>query len=738
MAGNRSRKNIEKKLSSRTNGKKKSAQRIIDEQKKKTGNRENLSKLSESTVAKAGQKISGEFSDKVRGFGFLKPDPEYRIRDIFIPPGYTMGAMTGDRVTATVIRSDLQSGKCEGIVTKVEPRCEFIIGTLSKFGPPYFVTADNTKYHVSITVADPSVKESGAVPGDRVVVVPKGKKKYFVREKEKLYFDDDEDYFIDDGYFSGCVEGRIQKVLGESLSKEAAYAAVLLENSIRTEFDQETIDFSEKASGEKLSMKGRADLRKLPIFTIDGAGAKDLDDAISLEKTDSRYILGVHIADVSHYVTPDSPAEIEARKRGTSIYFIDRVVPMLPAALSNGSCSLGAGEDKYTISCEMEFDLKGKRLGTKIFRSVISSKVRGVYSEVNDIFEKGKESVFFGKYACVYDELDLMRELYRIFAEQAERRGVIELEDSELEIEVDEEGEPVSVSKRERGEGEKLIEQFMIQANIAVAQTLNTAKLPCIYRIHGSPAEEKLHDFAEFASNIGLDIRGLPEDPGKDQRGMAFWYENMLSQAEKAGIKDIVSSMALRSMMKAKYSPACMPHFGIGAETYCHFTSPIRRYPDLFVHSVLNEILGTMSRNKKTPAVLCEGDTVEEATPRIRNFAESSPEIAQMASDAELRALAAERKITDVYVARYMKDKIGKRFDVKVVSVIKSGIFVQTEEGIEGLIPITEFGYAVYDEKLMTLKSGKKTYRLGTNLTAVLKEADVIQGKLTFAPAKNK
>ena len=384
----------------------------------------------------------------------------------------------------------------------------------------------------------------------------------------------------------------------------------------------------------------------------------------------------------------------------------------------------------------MEFDRGGNRLGTRIYRSVINSRVRGVYSEVNDIFEKGTESEFYGKYLSVYDELLGMRELYLIFAEQAEKRGVIELEDSELEIEMDEDGEPVGVSKRERGEGERLIEQFMIQANIAVACTLKSAGLPCIYRIHGSPADEKLHDFAVFVNNIGLDIRGLPDDPGNDPKGMAFWYKNILDQADRAGIGDIVSSMALRSMMKAKYSPVCLPHFGIGAETYCHFTSPIRRYPDLFVHSVLNEMLAVIRGRKKAAAVLSEGYKAEEATPRIRYFSDTSPEKAELASDAELRALAAERKITDIYVARYMSSKVGKKFDVKVTSIIKSGIFVQTGEGVEGFIPILEFGYAVYDEKMVTLKAGKKTYKLGTNLTAVLKEADVIQGKLTFAPAR--
>lgn len=740
MAGSRSKKRVEKTLSRQRGNKQKAAQKIIDRQKKKSESEKQLDSLAQRRTAAAGDKLTGEFSYNSKGFGFVRPDPEYGVSDIFIPPQETRGAMTGDRVTVKVTWADRQAGKCEGRIVKVDAGCGTIVGTLVKLGPDYYVTPDNSKYKVEIEVSESSVRETGAKPKDRVAVAPAGNADHFFREKEETIFGDrfaDEfDDLFDEGYYTNTARGRILKVLGNTLSKEAAYAAVLIENNIRTEFDLETTDFCEKVSGEKISFSGRTDLRDLPIFTIDGAGAKDLDDAISLEKKGEGYVLGVHIADVSHYVTPESPVEAEARRRGTSVYFIDRVVPMLPETLSNGACSLGAGEDKYTITCEMEFDRGGNRLGTRIYRSVINSRVRGVYSEVNDIFEKGTESEFYGKYLSVYDELLGMKELYLIFAEQAEKRGVIELEDSELEIEVDEDGEPVGVSKRNRGEGERLIEQFMIQANIAVACTLKSAGLPCIYRIHGSPADEKLHDFAVFVNNIGLDIRGLPDDPGKDPKGMAFWYKNILDQADRAGIGDIVSSMALRSMMKAKYSPVCLPHFGIGAETYCHFTSPIRRYPDLFVHSVLNEMLAAIRGRKKAAAVLSEGYKAEEATPRIRYFSDTSPEKAEMASDAELRALAAERKITDIYVARYMSSKVGKKFDVKVTSIIKSGIFVQTGEGVEGFIPILEFGYAVYDEKMMTLKAGKKTYKLGTNLTAVLKEADVIQGKLTFAPAR--
>ncbi|MBQ7600364.1 MAG: VacB/RNase II family 3'-5' exoribonuclease [Clostridia bacterium] len=731
MAGNRSRKSIEKKLSRQQGKKNKAVNDVIEKRKRATGSRNELNALAEPDVAAVGTEVKGVFSYNMKGFGFVRPDPQYKVRDIFIPPHETAGAMTGDRVTVRVSWSDRSSGKCEGKIVKRNPACEFIVGTLKELKPQYYLIPDNSKYGVDVTVTKASVKESGAVPGDRVVVVPKGNRRYFSRLVEESY---SKYWEFEEVFFSSTVEAKISRVLGDTLSKEAAYAAVLLENNIRTEFDQETVDYTEKASAEKISLAGRADLRDRLIFTIDGAGAKDLDDAISLEKTGHGYTLGVHIADVSHYVRRESPVEIEARKRGTSVYFIDRVVPMLPAVLSNGSCSLGEGEDKYALSCEMEFDEEGRRLGARIFRSVINSKVRGVYSEVNDIFEKKKESEFFNKYCCVYEELELMRDLYHIFAEQSKKRGVIELEDAELEIEVNEHGDPVGVSKRERGEGEKLIEQFMIQANIAVASILNSSSLPCIYRVHGSPADEKLHDFAVFANNIGLDIRGLPEDPAKDPRGMAFWYRNILSQADAAGIGDIVSSMALRSMMKAKYSPACLPHFGIGADTYCHFTSPIRRYPDLFVHSVLNELLGKTGGGKKTVAVIREGEPVNDVPQGIEYYLEASAERAELASDAELRAVAAERKITDIYVARFMSDKIGKKFDVKVTSVIKSGIFVQTEEGIEGFIPVLEFGYATVDEKAMTLKAGRKTYKLGTGMTAVLKEADVVQGKLTFAP----
>jgi len=684
------------------------------------------------------------FSYSGRGFGFAEPLETVgggRAEDIFIPPHDTMGAMTGDRVLVTV----KQSGqRASGEVTAItEPAVSSIVGTLHVKDGYAWVSPDVSRMNVAVCVPLKDCDTLDIGENTKVEVIPDGAPAF--NRAMSIHVEPRADVpFFD-------TKGRVSEVFGDASTREANYAAVLHESGIRTVFPERVLKEAETSSKQALSAEGRQDLRDRRIFTIDGAGAKDLDDAISIEETADGYILGVHIADVSHYVPYGSAVEGEAAARGTSVYFTDKVVPMLPESLSNGSCSLNAGEDKYALSAEITLDKKGVRRGTRIFKSIIRSTVRGVYSEVNDLFEKGENSEFYKKYSAVYGDLVVMHRLYEMLREKGYERGVLELEDSESVILLDETGFPTDIVRRERGDGERLIEQFMLQANMGVAETLSHHKLPCLYRIHEEPDEEKIRDFALFAHNIGLNTHNL-SGTMKVSAGKTAEHESaeastglspkarklseklmmILSEAEEKKIADIVSSVLLRSMMKAKYSPVCTGHFGLGADMYSHFTSPIRRYPDYFVHSVITAVLRD-GDEREIAYRNGDGQNAKEP-PSAAVFRKAAGDRAQLSNDCEMRALTAERAIEDLYKALYMSDKIGERFEGVVCSVIRFGMFVRLPNLIEGLVPSALFENAVVNEEMYTLHSGGKTYTLGSVITVELIEADVSTGKITFKP----
>ncbi|MGN1345336.1 MAG: ribonuclease R family protein [Eubacteriales bacterium] len=687
--------------------------------------------------------VEGTFSYSGRGFGFCIPDGE--LPDIFLPPRMTMGAMTGDRVTVRVSRRNDQD-RLEGEVVAVEFSCRSILGTLHRRRGYSYVVPDSKRFGVLIYIPETAAEPSA--PSDLLKVE--------VRPYEEEFFTRTRSITVrgpaDMPYFDTM--GEIAVVFGSALSRDANYAAILSSYGIRTEFPEDVRTHADEAAREPVqtASENRRDLREKRILTIDGAGAKDLDDAISLERDGENWILGVHIADVSHYVRQDSPTEREARERGTSVYFTDKVVPMLPESLSNGACSLNAGTDKYTLTAEITLSPDGRRLGTKIYKSLIRSTVRGVYDEVNALFADGTASECYEKYRAVAPMLADMRELYEILARDSRERGVMELEDSEAVIVLDGSGKPVDVLRRERGDAERLIEQFMLQANYGVAETLHTLGLPCLYRIHEKPDREKMRSFAIFAHNLGLDVRGLlPEaeegrgnrkknrdkrDNGnstsmEDLAALSAALMRLLDEANERGIGGIVSSVLLRSMMKAKYQAVCAPHFGLGAPVYCHFTSPIRRYPDLFVHTVITTVLektglpylDASDERCRTANVSCVGA-----------LAAAAPERGVSSSDAELRALTAERSIEDLYMALYMADRLGETFRVTVCSVVRSGMFVQCDNLIEGFLPAVCYPGAVVNDEFMTLTAGGVVYTLGTRLNAVLSDVDIATGRITFEP----
>jgi len=675
-----------------------------------------------------GPVIECRFSYSGRGFGFAVPVlPDSGVEeDIFISAKSTLGAMTGDLVRVQLIR---RGGRHKGdspegeVLSILEPAVDAITGTLVITDVYAAVKPDNEKLRILAYVPLEDCAMLGLGDNTKVEIVPEGEP-FFTRrhsitihrrgwEQEIPYFD---------------TRGRIATVFGDAATREANYAAILHASGIRTSFPAYVEKAANEAASQPLTETGRRDLRDQLIFTIDGADAKDLDDAVSIDRTeDGGYILGVHIADVSHYVPYETCVEKEARLRGTSVYFTDKVVPMLPKSLSNDACSLNADTDKYALSCEIRLDKEGNRLATAVYKSILRSKVRGVYTEVNDLFDKGDKSPYSEKYREVYESLCTMRELYGILKKRGEDRGVMELADAEAVILLDDTGFPVEITRRQRGEGEKLIEQFMLQANMAVAELLRAKNLPCLYRTHEEPDKEKLNAFILYAHNLGLPTFGLPD---KERTGSALSDALMgiLAEAGKRNIGDIVSSVLLRSMMKAKYISQPRGHFGLGAKTYCHFTSPIRRYPDLFVHSVLTAVL------PYTPeGVLTEEITLpEEAMPRMLEAAAAERGI--LSTECEIAAQTAERKIEDLYMALYMSDKIGQIFDVTVCSVLKFGMFVQCDNLVEGMIPVPFFPDAFVNENYCTLRAGGTVYTLGTRMQARLVEADPSTGRITFAP----
>ena len=634
------------------------------------------------------------FSDSGRGFGFAEILEENGKEDIFIAPDDTMGAMTGDTVLVHKFRRG-EAGYTrgnEGQVTKILERGNTeVIGTLYLQGIHGIVRPDNEKLHTEISVRGTDLAQ--ARPGDKVAVriTDYGKRRR--------------------GEFIVPPEGFITAVFGRADTKEANYAAILHKNGVPTHFSDEVIWEAEDMASRPITEAGRTDLRTLPTLTIDGADAKDLDDAISLEKLADGWRLYVHIADVSEYVKEGGEVDREAYARGTSVYFVDKVVPMLPVALSNGSCSLNGGEDRWALTAIIDFDAAGHPTAYDFKKTLIRSDVRGVYTEVNDLFENGRDSAFAAKYAPVLDMLFHMQTLYGVLRRAADVRGQLNLESTEAKILLDDKGIAVDIVPRQRGEAEMLIEQFMLAANVAAATWLSSRGLPCLYRIHEDPLPEKIRAFAEFAHNMDLDVSGVTEGVSPRRLGQ------VLEQAKEKDIAEVVSGVMLRSLAKAKYHEKPAGHYGLALPLYCHFTSPIRRYPDLFVHRAISHSLDPAKRRPAHPA-----------------------ESARVSSEAEVRAVTAERQIEDLYMAQYCSAHIGEEFNGVISSVCSFGIFVRTEKLFEGLIPVellfSRRDTAVYNEMTMTLRAGSRIYRLGDPIRVRVARAEVATGRIDLEPSE--
>ena len=634
----------------------------------------------------------GIFSSSRSGFGFVAR--ECGGDDIFVPDGKTLGAIDGDFVEVIYHRYENRFGeeKTEGRIRKIiEYGRKNIVGVATE----EWIRHGKRRYRAVFLQPDDHNMSIKLPIMDTLVEFETG---------DKIFAE-----LIRNG--TSTPECKVIECFGDAESREANYQAILVESEIPIDFTPEELAEAERLASTPISKEGRV-VRDEVILTIDGEGAKDLDDAVSLRKLPGgRWRLGVHIADVSEYVREKTALDRAAMARGTSVYFTDKVVPMLPPALSNGSCSLNAGEEKYTLSAIIDLDKDGAILGLSLEPSIIKTRVRGVYSEVNKIFDGIADKEILSKYKAVIPTLEKMRALYELLLERSRGRGYLDFDAPEAEIILDTSGNVAEIIKRERGIAERMIEQFMLCANEAVATYLYERKIPCVYRIHERPMPDKLSEFLTYAHNLGLDTRVVNHDEPSARE-----FASLLNMAEEKGIGAQVSYSMLRSMAKAKYSDVKSGHFGLGIDNYCHFTSPIRRLSDLATHRIIKKVL------------------VEEKRPE--SYSGYARRAAAAATEAELRALGAERRIENLYKCIYMADRIGEIFPAQISSITSFGMFATLENTCEGLIPISEMeGVFTFDEKTVTMRSAYKSYHLADDVFVKVEECDIVRGKIRFSIA---
>lgn len=633
--------------------------------------------------------ITGKLQAHAKGFGFLIPEVEGE-KDVFIPSSFINGAMNGDRVLVQITREDKNGKKREGEVIQILERGNTkIIGVYEDSKNFGFVIAEDTRISQDIFISKKD--RNGAKDGDVVVVE-------ITKWPEKRR----------------SPEGVVKEVLGQKGDKGLDILTIIKKYGLPEEFPPKVQAFTAGIDEEipLKEYKRRKDLRDVRMVTIDGEDAKDLDDAVSIERLDNgRYRLGVHIADVSHYVREKNPLDKEALKRGTSVYLIDRVIPMLPKKLSNGICSLNPKVDRLTLSCIMVIDGSGKVLDHEIVESVIRTNERMTYTDVTKIL-KDNDPELSKRYDYLLDDFKAMEELCNILYKKRTKRGAIDFEFEESKIILNEFGKPIDIKPYEREIANRIIEEFMLVCNETVAEHMFWSHLPFVYRIHEDPDEEKLEKFREFIYNLGYIVKWNGEVKPRN-------LQEILEKVRGKKEETVVSTLLLRSMMRAKYSPECVGHFGLAAKYYCHFTSPIRRYPDLQIHRIIKEFINGKiddDRSKKLTALV--------------DYA------ARQSSETENIATEAEREVDDLKKAEYMLDRIGEEFEGIVSSVTSFGMFVELPNTIEGLIHITALDddYYIYDENHLCLmgERTKKIYRLGDFVKVRCSKVDIPNREIYF------
>ena len=636
----------------------------------------------------------GVFFGHPKGFGFVTV--EGLERDVFIPAEKTAGAMHGDRVQIVAEESQAKGKRPEGAVVKILERAnETVIGYYQKNKSFGFVLPDNQKLFQDIFI--PQGKDMGAVTGHKVVV----KVTDFGGERRKP-------------------EGKITEIIGHVNDPGTDILSIIKAYGLPEEFPPEVMRQASLTAGEvdEREMAGRLDLRGLPTVTIDGEDAKDLDDAITISKeNEDHYTLGVHIADVTHYVQEGSPLDQEALKRGTSVYLVDRVIPMLPHKLSNGICSLNAGEDRLALSCVMEIDGKGMVMGHKIAETVIRVDRRMTYTAVNAIIAD-RDPDRMKEYEEFVPMFDLMKELADILRARRRQRGSIDFDFPESKIILDHKGKPVDIKPYERNGATRLIEDFMLVANETVAENYFWQELPFVYRTHDYPDPEKMKGLGTFINNFGYSIR--------TQNGEVHPKEiqKLLDRIEGTPEEALISRLTLRSMRQAKYTTICTGHYGLAANYYTHFTSPIRRYPDLQIHRIIKENL--------------RGGMGEK---RISHYDRILPQVAVQCSTMERRADEAERETDKLKKCEYMSMRIGKTYEGVISGVTAWGLYVELPNTVEGLIRISELkgDYYIFDEENMEMvgETTNTRYKLGQKVTILVAGTDRMARTVDFALSEN-
>ena len=645
-----------------------------------------VSKKGKYTKAE-GNYITGTFTSHQRGYGFVTIEGEEE--DIFIPAEDTGGAFHKDVVQITV-SSAVTGRRREGKVVKILSHgITQVVGTYENSKNFGFVVPDDPKINKDIFV--PRERSKGAVSGHKVVAE-----------------------ITDYGKKDRKPEGKVVEILGHINDPGTDIISLVRAFALPVEFPTKVLNQAERVAKEvsTADMAGRMDIRDLLTVTIDGEDAKDLDDAITLSKEGDIYKLGVHIADVTNYVQEYSALDEEAKERGTSVYLVDRVIPMLPHTLSNGICSLNQGEDRLALSCMMDIDAKGRVVGHKIAETVVCVDRRMSYTAVKKILED-KDEKTIEEYQDFVPMFELMKELAAILRKKRMQRGSIDFDFPETKILLDDKGHPVEIKPYERNVATKIIEDFMLIANETVAEDFFWQQVPFVYRTHDNPDSEKIHKLATFINNFGYSIHiGQDEVHPKE-------LQKLLQKIEGSTEEPLISRLTLRSMKQAKYSTISSGHFGLATNYYCHFTSPIRRYPDLQIHRIIKECLRGKMNDK-----------------RISHYDKILPEVAKHASDMERRADEAERETEKMKKVEYMSAHIGEEFEGVISGVTAWGFYVELPDTIEGLVHVTSLKDDYYDYSESTYELvGQITnhrYKLGQKVRVVVTATDALLRTIDF------
>lgn len=631
--------------------------------------------------------LTGTFISNSKGFGFV--EVEGQSEDYYVPEGKVHGAFHQDTVSIKLLPG--QHGKRQEVeVVQILTRAiTTLVGTYQKSNHFGFVIPDNQKIAQDIFIAKEHSK--GAVGGHKVVV-------------NLLHYGSDKK----------SPEGEIVEILGHINDPGVDIMSIVRGFDLPMEFSEKVLNQAERVSNpvSLADMEGRMDLRNLQMVTIDGEDAKDLDDAVSLTVDEQGYHLGVHIADVSNYVQENSALDKEALKRGTSVYLVDRVIPMLPHTLSNGICSLNAKEDRLALSCLMDINEKGEVVDYKIAETVINVDRRMSYTAVNGILEKHDEALC-REYQDLIPMFEQMASLAAILRKKRKQRGSIDFDFEESKIILDKDGRPLEIKAYERNVATKLIEDFMLIANETVAGHFYWLEAPFVYRTHEAPDPEKIKKLAVFIANFGYHMKNYSEEIHPKE------LQKLLSSIDGTKEEDLISRLTLRSMKQAKYTPECTGHFGLACQFYCHFTSPIRRYPDLQIHRIIKDFLrGRLTENKME---------------HYRSILES---VCKNSSMAERRADEAERETEKCKKAQYMGERIGEHFKGVISGVTAWGIYVELQNTVEGLVHISKIpgDYFIFDENNYEVYGEKTgiTYKLGQTVNVVVHDVDFVSNTIDF------